>query len=224
MTDLVERSLAARLVMIGRQGSGKGEQCGRLAQRLQLDHVSTGELLRSAVRAGSTLGRTSEAYVVRGEPVPDHIVAGIVSARIAEAQAGGRGVVLDGFPRTVRQAERLSEMLAPASIDLAIHLDVPRATAVERIQNRRECPSCRTATSSVECPICRTHTERRADDWPAAIGRRMSDFAREMGPLLEWYAERGVLETVDGVGTPAQVAERVANAVDRRICASVRSR
>jgi adenylate kinase len=207
-------------VLLGRQGSGKGEQCGRLATRLDIDHISTGELLRAAARDGTVLGRASQAYLVRGEPVPDDLVAGVVAERLALAAAEGRGVVLDGYPRTVGQADRLSRLIEPARIDLAVHLDVPRSVAVERIQNRRMCTACHRIGVDARCAVCGGSTTRRADDWPAAIGRRMSDYAREIDGLLRWFDVRGLLVRVDGVGSPSHVAARVAVAVEGRLAAA----
>jgi len=217
VTAPFERSGVPTIVVLGRQGSGKGEQCTRLARRHQLEHVSTGELLRAAVRAGSELGRTSESHMLRGEPVPDDIVAGLVAESVALAEAEGVGVVLDGYPRTVAQADRLSEILWPRELDIVVHLDVPRAVAVSRLQNRRVCTVCGVTGHTAVCAACGGHATRRADDEPAAIGRRMSDYAREMAALLEWYGARGVLETVDGVGTPDEVEARITAASARHL-------
>ena len=218
MTDLLDRPARHSIVVLGRQGSGKGEQCTRLARTLGVEHVSTGEVLRAAARDGSPLGRAADDHLERGEPVPDHLVAGIVAERLAVAAAHGRGVVLDGYPRTVVQADRLASLLAPAAIDLAINIDVPRSVAVTRIQNRRVCGSCgATGANDVRCPICGGSTARRADDVPASIGRRMHDHDAQAGPLLAWFSARGVLETVDGLGTPEAVAARIADVVGRRL-------
>jgi adenylate kinase len=220
MEDRLERSGQPVLIVVGRQGSGKGEQCSRLARRLGLEHVSTGELLRAAMRDGTRMGRVAESYVVRGELVPDDLVAGLVAERLALAGAEGRGVVLDGFPRTVEQAERLAALIGPAPISMAIHLDVPRSVAIERIQRRRVCTSCHTAGPAARCARCGGETTRRRDDRPEAIGRRMSDYARRTEPLLRWFEARGVLATVNGLGTPEQVAERIFRLVDADLLAS----
>jgi adenylate kinase len=222
--DLTDNKTAWRIVVLGRQGSGKGEQCRRLASRFGLDHVSTGELLRAAARDGTSVGEVSESYLVRGDPVPDDIVAGLVAERLALATAEGLGIVLDGYPRSVSQAMRLERLIAPASLDVAIHLDVPRSVCVERIQNRRVCLACHISGPWARCPVCGGTTSRRADDWPAAIGRRMSDYAREMVPLLAWYDTRRLLEVVDGLGTPTAVEARVASVVDALAARSGASR
>lgn len=206
-----------RIVLLGRQGSGKGEQAARLAQRLGAEHVSTGALLREAIRDDNALGRAAAEAVERGESVPDDLVVGVVAERLALATALGRGVVLDGFPRSVTQAERLAKLSWAQPIDLAIHLDVPRAVAVARIQNRHVCEPCRWTGVGARCGHCGGPTTRRADDWPAAIGRRMRDHERQIGPLLAWFDERGTLASVDGDGSPEEVEARVLQAVLRRL-------
>lgn len=205
---------AVRILVVGRQGSGKGEQCRRLAETFDLDHISTGDLLRAAVRDFTPLGPSVADHLLRGELVPDDIVSGVVAERLTASTARGQGAVLDGYPRTVKQGQRLRELLAPADIDLAIHLDVPRSTAVERIQNRRVCRSCgRAGRSTTTCRHCGGPTEHRADDWPAAIGRRMSEHARDSAPLLEWLADVARVVTIDGRDEPDAVGGRIADAV-----------
>ena len=208
---------APRLVVLGRQGSGKGEQSARLADHLGLEHLSTGALLRAAIREETPLGRAAADAVERGEPVPDDLVVGLVAERLALASALGHGVVLDGFPRSVTQAERLAALSTPDAIELAIHLDVPRAVAVARIQNRHVCEPCGWTGTSARCARCGGPTTRRADDWPAAIGRRMHEHERQIGPLLAWFGQRDALVTVDGDGAPDVVEGRVLDAVLPRL-------
>lgn len=204
-------------MVLGRQGSGKGEQCGRLAKRMNLEHVSTGDLLRSEAREGTNLGRACDPYLVRGEAVPDALVSSVVAEHLALAGSKGRGVVLDGYPRTVAQADHSAALMKPATIDLAIHLDVPRSEAVERVENRRVCTSCHTCGATPRCAVCGGLAARRADDWPAALGRRMRDYEREVILLLEWFEARGLLETADGMGRPEAVEARIATKVGRRM-------
>ncbi|HVM53597.1 MAG TPA: nucleoside monophosphate kinase [Acidimicrobiales bacterium] len=216
MVDVANRAVP-RLVMLGRQGSGKGEQSGRLAARLDIEHISTGALLRAAIRDATSLGSAAAEAVERGEPVSDGLVVGLVAERLAVATALGRGVVLDGFPRTAAQAERLAALAPATPIDLAIHLVVPRALAVSRIQSRRVCDSCGWSGRTARCGHCNRPTTRRADDWPAAIGRRMSEHDRQIGPLLDWFGARNALAVVDGVGAPDDVEDRVAEVVGRAL-------
>ena len=216
MTSDVARDVP-RLVVLGRQGSGKGEQSARLARRLGAEHVSTGALLRDAIRDDTPLGRAAATAVERGEPVADDLVAGVVAERLAVATALGHGVVLDGFPRSVAQAERLAELSWTHPIDLAIHLDVPRAVAVARIQNRHVCEPCGWTGTTARCARCGGLATRRADDWPAAIGRRMHEHEQQIGPLLAWFDQRGILATVGGDGDADEVEARVLRVVRQRL-------
>jgi adenylate kinase len=188
------RARPPHILVLGRQGSGKGVQCARLATALGLDHLSTGDALRAAVAEDTALGRTVEPFLLAGSLVPDDLVVGLVAERIALADAEGVGVVLDGFPRTVHQAARLEELLAPDRIDLAIHLDVPRTVAIARLTSRQ-----------------------RADDNPEAIGRRMSEHAQAQGPLLSWLDARDVLVHIDGNRPADLVAADVAAVVATRV-------
>ena len=201
------------VLVLGRQGSGKGVQASRLADRLGLDHVSTGDLLRRAIEEGTPLGRAVQARVDAGGLVADELVVGIVAERLALAEAEGRGVVLDGFPRTVAQAERLAELLAPSGIELAVHIEVPRAVAVERLLRRRVCRLCAATGTTLTCERCGGPTAQRSDDDAGAIGRRMSEHAAAIGPLLEWLAQRAPIVGVDGTGTPDEVELRIDTAL-----------
>lgn len=200
-------------VVLGRQGSGKGVQCERLAARFGSAHVSTGDALRAAVRAQTRLGRLVEPSLVRGALVADDLVTGIIADRLALARSTRSGVVLDGFPRTVAQADQLETLLAPRSIHLAIHLDVPPSVALDRLFQRRVCAACNNSGPATTCERCGSATDVRADDTPAAIGQRMTEYAREAEPLLAWFETRSLLATIDGIGTPNAVTARVAAAV-----------
>lgn len=209
-------------MVLGRQGSGKGEQAARLARRLGIDHVSTGALLRNAIWESTVLGRAVAGTVERGDPVADDVVVGLIAERLALAAARGRGVVLDGFPRSAAQADRLAVLAPSHPIDLAIHLVVPRAVAVARIQNRHVCETCGWSGPGARCGRCGAQTTRRADDWPAAIGRRMHDHELHIAPLLAWFDQRGVLAAVDGVGSPDDVEARITGVVATRLDGAAR--
>ena len=222
MNDVIGAPRPGRTILVlGRQGSGKGVQSERLAADLGLEHVSTGAALREAVRRGTALGALVEPSLVRGELVSDEVVARVVAERLDAGHARCDGVVLDGYPRTVAQAERLVELLAPRRIDAAVELVVPRSLAVERLLGRRVCPSCGNSGRAARCERCGAATEARADDTPEAIGRRMSDDARESVPLRAWLERRDLLVSVDGVGPVDEVAARVRGAVDARLASSV---
>jgi adenylate kinase len=207
------------LLVLGRQGSGKGTQCVHLTELLNVPHVSSGEVLRAAVQAGTGLGRSAERFMTAGELVPDQLITSVVAQRLAQPDARDRGFVLDGYPRTVTQARALFEMLAPGQIDAAIDLDVPTHVVLGRLAARRVCGTCGTmavAPSGVPvvlCVVCGGDAVQRADDTSAAIATRLAVYDAETRPLLDWLAERGLLFTVDGVGSADEVARRVAAAV-----------
>ncbi|MGE0795362.1 MAG: adenylate kinase family protein [Acidimicrobiia bacterium] len=203
------------VLVLGCQGAGKGVQCARLASRLPADHVSTGDLLRLAIRAGSTLGRAVEPYVAAGDLVPDELVVDLVANRLDQDRRAGWAVVLDGFPRTRRQASLLVD--AAGRIDLALHLSVPRALALERLSLRVVCLDCGLPGTAARCPACGGDTERRADDTPDAIERRLATFDSETGPLIEWLEARDLLVHVDGTGTPDAVSARLMDTVRARL-------
>jgi adenylate kinase len=204
------------VVVLGRQGAGKGVQCRRLSDRILAEHLSTGDLLRSVMQEGTALGRQAEPFVARGDLVPDDLMAAIVCERIAEIRDAGRGVVLDGFPRTIGQALLLCEPEAegdPPAIDIALHIAVPRDLAVERLRVRMVCTRCGLPGAGSVCDDCGGPTAAREDDHPAAIERRLDAFDAETRPLLEWLSQRGLLTSVDGTGTPDEVAARIADVV-----------
>ena len=204
-----------RIVMLGRQGSGKGTQCERLAKRCGVTHLSTGALFRDAVVRDSSLGRSVKTLIEAGDLVPDERVVEIVAERLARVDIRTQGFVLDGFPRTVEQAEALDVLLGPDTIDAAINLAVNPRVALERLLHRRVCVDCGCAASvpanSVvrRCTACGGRVIQRDDDNRSSITRRLSLYEQQTKPILAWYANRGLLATVDGHGSPDEVAARV---------------
>ena len=182
-----------RLVILGRQGSGKGTQCVRLMEFFGSVHVSTGDMLRAAVVIGTELGRRVEAIMDAGELVPDEVMDGIVAERLSADDVAERGVLLDGYPRTPAQAEALEKVLESTGthLDLALNLEVPIEEATRRMLDRA-----------------------RADDTEEAIIRRLALYEAETAPLVAWFEERDLLVTVDGLGTEDQVFQRLRSAVD----------
>ncbi len=211
----------ARLVVLGKQGAGKGTQCVRLSHYLAIPHISTGDMLRAAVKEGTEFGLLAKAYMDRGELIPDDVIMGIVEDRLAESDAS-RGFLLDGFPRTTVQAKALDEMVKPKSIDLVLDLDVPTDLVLKRLSSRRVCSTCG-ANYSLEsppkmnwtCDICGGEVVQRPDDTESAIRRRLDLYEESTAPLLEFYSDRNLLAEVDGVGTPDEVMERLVEVVDR---------
>jgi len=212
-----------RLVLLGRQGAGKGTQCERLSHHYVVPHIATGDIFRAAVKSGSDLGKTAQRYLDKGELVPDEVVVGIVSERLDEEDVRARGFVLDGFPRTVVQAKALEEVLLPDRLDLVISLDVPKDLVIERLSQRRVCADCGENYSLANrprvdwiCDVCGGEVVQRSDDTEAAISRRLELYDRETAPLISWYEERSLLVKVDGTGDPDLVTDRLVSVIDTR--------
>jgi adenylate kinase len=211
-----------RLVLLGRQGAGKGTQCVRLSRHYVVPHISTGDMLRAAVKEGAELGKQADELMAAGELVPDELMIGIVEQRLDHDDTTRRGYILDGFPRTVRQAEALAVITAARPLDLVIDLDVPQDVVLRRLASRRVCTDCGTNYSTGSppkygwvCDNCGGDVVQRDDDEPSAIKQRLDDYERATAPLIDWYAERGLLEVIDGLGTTEEVTQRLFHLVDR---------
>ncbi len=213
----------ARLVLLGRQGAGKGTQCVRLSRHYVVPHISTGDMLRSAVKEGTEFGLKAKEIMDRGELVSDEIMGGVVEERLDRDDTRHRGYILDGFPRTVGQAELLADITGSAPLDLVIDLVVPTDVVLERLAARRVCTDCG-ANYSVDvppkygwvCDNCGGDVVQRADDTPGAIQKRLDLYERETAPLIAWYADRGLLAAVDGLGSADEVTLRLIDAIDAR--------
>jgi len=211
----------ARLILLGRQGAGKGTQCVRLSRHYVVPHISTGDMLRAAVREGTELGRMAKQIMDAGGLVGDDIMVGIVGDRLNRDDARTRGYILDGFPRTVGQAEALDGITGERPLDVVLDLDVPRELVLERISARRVCRDCGTnyVAKSTErtpwiCEVCGGDVMQRDDDTPDAINRRLDLYEEQTSPLIEYYGSGGRLAVVDGVGTPDAVFTRLVAAVE----------
>jgi adenylate kinase len=211
------------MVMLGRQGAGKGTQCVRLSRHYVVPHISTGDMLRAAVRVGTELGRKAAELMAAGELVPDDIMIGIVEERLDADDTTRRGYILDGFPRTVDQAEALAKITVSRPLDVVIDLDVDRKIVLRRLTGRRVCDDCGANYSSSAppkygwvCDNCGGDVVQREDDKPAAIERRLSEYEAKTAPLIAWYRERGLLEIVDGIGSTDRVLVRLVTIIDQR--------
>ena len=186
-----------RLVLLGAPGSGKGTQASRLKAELAVPHISTGDMLRAAVAAGTPMGLQAKAVMAAGQLVSDDILLGMLEDRLAQADAQ-TGFILDGYPRNLAQAGALDDLLARIGrpLDAVVKLDVPNAAIVAR------------------CEI-RYKAEGRADDNPDTVRKRLAIYAEQTAPVADFYARRGKLQVVDGVGELAEVTARVKQALQR---------
>lgn len=211
-----------RLVMLGPPGAGKGTQAKRLAERLSLPHVSTGDILRDAANAGTPLGLEAKRYMNDGRLVPDSVIVGLVEERLARPDAA-RGFILDGFPRTVGQAEALDAMLARhgTPLDAVVQIAVPREELVRRLAGRRVCAACGTMyhvslgppRRDGRCDSCDGELVQRDDDREETITRRMEVYERETAPLVARYRAAGLLREVSGTGARDEVLGRITGAL-----------
>ncbi|MFP4615871.1 MAG: adenylate kinase [Thiohalorhabdus sp.] len=203
-----------RLVLLGPPGAGKGTQGQMLSQRLGIPQIATGDILRNAVATGTDIGRKAKSYMDAGDLVPDEIMVEIIRERLQEADARN-GYILDGFPRTVAQAEALDEMLEAIGqrLDLVVHVDVENETLVERLSGRLICRDCG-ATYHVRfhppakdrvCDECGGELYQREDDKEETVRSRLEVFAERTQPLVDYYRQQGIYHKVDGDREPETV-------------------
>jgi adenylate kinase len=211
----------ARLIILGRQGAGKGTQCVRLSRHYVVPHISTGDMLRAAVRERTEVGLMAKEVMDSGGLVGDDIMIALVDERLKRSDAHTRGYILDGFPRTVYQAEALDKITVDRPIHLVIDLDVPREIVVARLSARRVCRDCGTnyTATGLErqpwiCEVCGGDVQQRDDDTPEAVNRRLDLYETQTAPLLEYYGSQERLVVVDGVGHPDQVFHRMTTDID----------
>ena len=212
-----------RLVVLGKQGAGKGTQCVRLSHHYVVPHVSTGDMLRGEVKSRTALGQRARSVMDRGELLPDDLIMEMVGKRITEGDTRARGFILDGCPRTIAQAESLSEVLVPERLDLVIDLEVPTSLVLKRLASRRVCVDCGSNYSvpspplvNWTCDVCGGEVVQREDDKEDAIKRRLELYDRQTAPLIAWYQRRELLVEINGTGSPDVVTRRVVRAIEDR--------
>jgi adenylate kinase len=213
----------ARLIVLGKQGAGKGTQCVRLSHHYVVPHVSTGDMLRAAVKQGTPLGIKAKDQMDRGELLGDDLVMEMVATRLNESDVRARGFVLDGCPRTVAQAEELASILNPLQLDAAVDIEVPTTQVLRRLAARRVCVDCGANYSTITpplinwtCDVCGGEVIQRPDDQEEAITRRLELYERQTAPLIDWYQEREQLAPVSGTGSPDSVTRRMIKSIEER--------
>jgi len=210
-----------RLVLLGKQGAGKGTQAVRLAEHYSVHHLSTGDLFREAASTGTDLGLEAKGFMDRGFLVPDDIVVGVVEEQLHADDRAAHGFVLDGFPRTRPQAEELGRILDDHPLDLAIDFDVPTETVLRRIAGRRVCSNCgalyhvdNPPEHNWTCDICQGDVLQRDDDTEEAVMRRLELYEMKTLPVIQYYRRAGILAHVDASDESDEVFKRLVELVD----------
>ena len=211
-----------KIIMLGAPGAGKGTQAKKIAARYNIPHISTGDIFRANIKEGTELGKQAKSYMDRGLLVPDELTVGLLMDRVAKDDCKD-GYVLDGFPRTIPQAECLDEALG-APVDFAINVDVPDENIVRRMGGRRACLKCG-ATYHVEhippkqegiCDTCGSELVLRDDDKPETVQKRLDVYHAQTQPLIDYYEKQGVLKTVDGTVDQEDVFEAITKILDEQ--------
>lgn len=200
-----------RMILVGPPGAGKGTQAARLVDTFRIPHISSGDMLRAAVKEGTQLGQEADRYMKAGQLVPDEVVIGMILERIAKPDCA-KGFMLDGFPRTRPQAAALDAAMTKAGValDAVVLIEVPDSLIVDRITGRRSDPATgRIYHIEFDPPPAGLEVVQRKDDTVEAVTTRLAKYHSETAPIIPFYSEKGILKRVDGVGEPDVVTERV---------------
>ncbi len=211
-----------RLVLLGAPGAGKGTQAKKLVEAYNIPQISTGDLLRAAVAAGTSLGKEARSYMDKGELVPDSVVLGMVEERLKQDDCK-KGYILDGFPRNTKQAEALDNMLSSLGMPLtaALSVDVPFEDLMKRLTGRRTCKACgqmynvyfNAPKKEGVCDRCGGELFQRDDDKEETIKKRLEVYNAQTAPLIDYYGKKGILKSVAGTGSIDDIYKKVCDAI-----------
>lgn len=208
-----------KIIFLGAPGAGKGTQADAVSKKFAIPAISTGAIIRAAIAAGTPTGLKAKEFIEKGNLVPDEVVIGIIKDRLSEDDCRG-GFILDGFPRTVPQAEALEKM--GVTIDAVVSLEVPAEKIVERMSGRRVCSRCgasyhvqyNPSKDGTHCDSCGEVLTTRADDEPSVVLSRLEVYRTSTEPLKDFYAAKGSLKLIDGLGSVETITERTLKALD----------
>ena len=213
-----------KIIMLGAPGAGKGTQAKKIAEKYSIPHISTGDIFRANIKNNTELGQKAKTYMDKGELVPDELVVDLIMDRFKEADCAN-GYVLDGFPRTIPQAEALDKALADnnEAVDFAINVEVPDENIINRMSGRRACVGCG-ATYHIQfnapkvegvCDTCGEKLILRDDDKPETVKNRLSVYHEQTQPLIDYYSKKGVLAEVDGTQAMDDVFNAIVNVLGK---------
>lgn len=195
------------LILMGLPGAGKGTQAEKIVEKYDIPHISTGDMFRLTIKEGTALGNEAKSYMDKGELVPDEVTIGIVRERLSKPDCN-QGFLLDGFPRTIAQAEALENLLndMDASLDYVLHIDVPQDQLIERLTGRRVCPTCGATYHVIfnppqeegKCDHDGSELIQREDDQPATVKKRLEVNVEQTQPLIDFYQDKGYLVSFEG--------------------------
>jgi len=212
-----------KIIMLGPPGAGKGTQAAILSEKYGIPHISTGQIFRENIEAGTPLGLKVKKYVSAGELVPDEIVIEMTINKLNELNCRRKGYILDGYPRTVRQAEALDEYnFTP---DIVIQINVSEDECVRRLSARRYCPKCGATYNLIFnpprdneiCDVCGSKLKQRIDDREKAVRERFQEYQVKTEPVINYYRDKGKLVVVDGHGSISEVSERIIRVIEERV-------
>ncbi|HEY8419845.1 MAG TPA: adenylate kinase [Clostridia bacterium] len=205
------------IILLGAPGAGKGTQAVRICGKYNIPHISTGDILRANIKLGTEIGLKAKSYIDQGALVPDEVVIEIVKNRLNEDDCKG-GYLLDGFPRTKPQAQALDEF---AKIDIVLNIDIDLDILVDRLSGRRVCSSCGapyhiSTYSESKCAVCQGDVVQRPDDQPETVKARLKTYTLQTKPLIDYYAQKGLLVNINGNQDIEKVFEDVVNVLNNR--------